>query len=177
MLSDTGGSGFDINSAQASLTDIDDSGNLIPAVAPYINPVSTTLSIISADRVRVVAPAAWKDCPVDQYCYRLSYSLSDFAGNSNSYTFDFVIDNLKPGEAPEVPVTVPAKCNVKSLYVYNAEVYPWSTLPASSSLVPFKWDTAHNAFLIDPDFNDAALVDKLRAQPHCYSIRRHFTAL
>ena len=161
LLSDAGGSGFDINSAQASLVDIDDAGNPIPAVAPYINPVSTTLSIISADRVRIVAPAAWKDCLQDQHRYRLTWSLKDFAGNSNSWTFDFVIDNLRPGQAPEVPTgTTPANCNVKNLYVYDLEAYPWSTMPPASALVPYTWDTTANAYQIDPAFNNAALVDK-----------------
>ena len=158
LLGDAGGSGVDINSAMASLTDIDNSGNVLATI-------TTTLEIISADRVRIVPPSAWDVCLTEKHRYRLKYEVSDFAGNRSTGTFDFVVDNTKPGLAAGVPSpTVPENCNVKELYVYNLEQYP-TGYPPESALVPFKWNVASNGYMIDPTFNDLALVDKSTNPP------------
>lgn len=158
LLGDAGGSGVDINSAMASLTDIDNSGNVLATI-------TTTLEIISADRVRIVPPSAWDVCLTEKHRYRLKYQVSDFAGNTRTGTFDFVVDNTKPGLAAGVPSpTVPEDCNVKELYVYNLEQYP-TGYPPESALVPFKWNVASNGYMIDPTFNDLTLVDKSTNPP------------
>lgn len=165
ILSDTGGAGFDISTAEVTLSDIDDSGVLIPAVGTYTNPVVANLEIISADRVRIVPTFGWNDCLQDQHLYRLNYQLKDFAGNLATSSFDFVIDNKLPGEADEVPVTVPPDCNIKSLYLYNAELFPGTTAFTIDDLVPFKFNSASNAFMIDPAYDNPALVDKTSSPP------------
>ncbi|MBU1109514.1 MAG: hypothetical protein KKB51_22725 [Candidatus Riflebacteria bacterium] len=165
-LSDTGGSGYDITSAKATLTDIDDDGNILPAIVPYNNPVASKTLVISSDRVRLEPPAAWESCLQTGNRYRLAYQISDKAGNTRSYTFDFVIDNTKPGLAVGVPSpSTPPECNFKTIYVYNEEAYPWSVWPPVSALVPFTWNAASGAFMIDPAFNDPLLVDNTSDPP------------
>ncbi|GAB4272861.1 MAG: hypothetical protein Kow0029_12010 [Candidatus Rifleibacteriota bacterium] len=159
-LSDTGGSGFDINSTQATLTDIDDSGNPIPPVATYTNPVSAALEVIAADRVRLVPTVAWKDCLQNGHRYRLNYQVSDFAGNTRAYNFDFVVDDNLPGEASGIPAPVGNENpNIKTLYVYNLETIPWPNWPTPADLVPFVWNESENAYMLDPDYVNPALVD------------------
>ncbi|PKL41863.1 MAG: hypothetical protein CVV41_16995 [Candidatus Riflebacteria bacterium HGW-Riflebacteria-1] len=159
-LTDTGGSGYDITTAKATLTDIDDAGNALPAVEPYANPVASKTLVISSDRVRLEPPDAWVNCLQTGNRYRLAYQVSDKAGNTRSYNFDFVIDNTKPGLAVGVPSpTIPPQCNFKTIYVYNEEQYPWSTWPPAEALVPFKWNATYNAFMIDPAFINPLLVD------------------
>ncbi|NCB39813.1 MAG: hypothetical protein EOM80_13700, partial [Erysipelotrichia bacterium] len=164
-LSDEGGGGFDISSFNAVMTEIEDDGDLVSAVAPYKNPVTSSVEVIAADRVRLLPDGAWKNCLQTGHRYRMAYEVSDFAGNKTTATFDFVIDNTKPGKAAEVPVdTVPLSCNIKNIYVYDYEKYP-SGYPPAEALVPYKWDTSANAFMIDPAFNDDALVDKTTTPP------------
>ncbi|MDD3000029.1 MAG: Ig-like domain repeat protein, partial [Candidatus Riflebacteria bacterium] len=164
-LSDGGGGGFDISSFNAVMTEIEDDGDLVSAVAPYKNPVTSSVEVIAADRVRLLPDGAWKNCLQTGHRYRMAYEVSDFAGNKTTATFDFVIDNTKPGKAAEVPVdTVPLSCNIKNIYVYDYEKYP-SGYPPAAALVPYKWDASANAFMIDPAFDDATLVDKTTTPP------------
>lgn len=159
-LADAGGSGFDITTAQASLTDIDDSGTPIPAVGTYTNPISGSMEIIAADRVRFTPTLSWKESLQNGHRYRINYQISDFAGNIRTYNFDFVTDENYPSDAAGVPAAVDTENpNVKTLYMYNLEAFPWSTWPTAGDLVPFTWDTTENAYMIDPTFVNPALVD------------------
>ncbi len=165
-LSDSGGSNFDVNTAVITLTDIDNSGNPVPAVGTYTNPVSSSINVIAADRLRLEPTVPWKECLQTFHRYRLAYQISDKAGNTKSYSFDFVIDNTKPGEIAEVPAdTVPANCNIKSLYVYDMEAIPWPNWPTLADLVEYKWNAASGAYMIDPAAVNPALIDTT-TEPH-----------
>ena len=160
FLTDSGGSGFDIDTAKVVVTDVDDSMNPVLAVGTYTNPIAGAMSVIAADRVRFVPDVAWNKCLQVGHRYKIAYEVDDFAGNKKAYTFDFVLDETLPGECADVPaVTIPAKCNIKKIYIYDTQAIPWSTWPAASDLVPLTWDTGENAWMIDPAFVNPALVD------------------
>ena len=157
--SDLGGAGYEITSLVATLTDIDDFGVAIVPVGTHSNPLVTSIAIISSERVRMVPSLAWQDLLQTGHRYRLEYEIKDKAGNQGSDSFDFVVDNLSAGESPLLPVTTPPNCNVKSLFVYDESAISWPNWPTAGDLVPLKWDAGDSAFMIDPAFNDPALVD------------------
>ncbi|HNW34759.1 MAG TPA: hypothetical protein PKM25_07505, partial [Candidatus Ozemobacteraceae bacterium] len=100
----------------------------------------------------------WHQLLQERHKYRIICQSADKAGNIATYNKDFVIDNTKPGMAAGMPVTVPPNCIIKSFYVYNLEAYPWPAMPPAGALVPLKWDAANSSFMVDPAFNNPALV-------------------
>jgi len=154
---DAGGAGIDLTAASFTVTDILDDGSSRAPTGTYTNPISGNMSITGPDTARFTPSSSWESCLQNGHRYRARYGVKDKASNAFQNYFDFVVDDIKPGQAAGVPVTTPAGCNFKAIGVYDLDTYPSGT-PPSSAVVPLKWDAGNSDFRIDPAFSDAALV-------------------
>ena len=150
ILSDAGGSGFDISTATMKLEEVDDFGTVlatIPGSAIQLNPttVKFLLGFPFADGEYQSALSHGKR-------YRITATVNDFAGNQKIATKDFVIDNV-------MSALYPGGTAFKLVYVFDADDGTITNPPPMAKLVPMLWVAGNNRWEIDPAYVNPALVD------------------
>lgn len=131
QFADTGGSGFDLTTAQLVLQEVDNSNNVLATI-----PSATT--VIAANKVRLDLTST---SPANNFAavfshgkkYRLRAIIRDFAGNQRTEDKLFGVDNLRH-------LDYPGATYFNKVYLFDAADTTITNPPPLNKMVPMLWD-------------------------------------